>query len=78
MIHWRPELDPVSQAILKDKGLAFHYDRQYDNAIEMAQKTLEAGSELRCGASATLACVSGQGNVRRVDCRKPEVGKSDR
>lgn len=35
------ELDPVSQAILKDKGLAFYYDRQYDNAIAMAQKTLE-------------------------------------
>jgi serine/threonine-protein kinase len=35
------ELDPVSQAILKDKGLAFYYNRQYDNAIEMARKTLE-------------------------------------
>jgi serine/threonine-protein kinase len=35
------ELDPVSQAILRDKGLAFYYDRQYDRAIEMATKTLE-------------------------------------
>jgi serine/threonine protein kinase/Tfp pilus assembly protein PilF len=35
------ELDPVSQAILKDKGLTFYYDRQYDRAIEMARKTLE-------------------------------------
>jgi tetratricopeptide (TPR) repeat protein len=35
------ELDPVSQAIHKDKGLAFYYDRQYDKAIEMARKTLE-------------------------------------
>jgi len=41
MISLAAELDPVSQAILKDKGLAFYYDRQYDNAIEMAQKTLE-------------------------------------
>ena len=41
MISRAAELDPVSQAILKDKGLAFYYDRQYDNALEMAQKTLE-------------------------------------
>jgi serine/threonine-protein kinase len=41
MISLAAELDPVSQAILKDKGLAFYYDRQYDNAIEMAHKTLE-------------------------------------
>jgi tetratricopeptide (TPR) repeat protein len=41
MISLAAELDPISEAILKDKGLAFYYDRQYDNAIEMAQKTLE-------------------------------------
>src|SRR4029079_12692604 len=41
MISLAAELDPVSQAILKDKGLAFYYDRQYDEAIEMARKTLE-------------------------------------
>ncbi|HSP63951.1 MAG TPA: hypothetical protein VLQ90_13275, partial [Pyrinomonadaceae bacterium] len=41
MISRAAELDPVSQAILKDKGLALYYDRQYDNAIEMARKTLE-------------------------------------
>jgi serine/threonine-protein kinase len=35
------ELDPVSQAILKDKGLTLYYNRQYDEAIEMARKTLE-------------------------------------
>ena len=35
------ELDPVSQAILKDKGLALYYNRQYDKAIEMARTTLE-------------------------------------
>jgi serine/threonine-protein kinase len=35
------ELDPVSQAILKDKGLALYYYRQYDEAIETAKKTLE-------------------------------------
>jgi serine/threonine protein kinase/Tfp pilus assembly protein PilF len=35
------ELDPVSQAILKDKGLSLYYNRQYDEAIEMARRTLE-------------------------------------
>jgi tetratricopeptide (TPR) repeat protein len=35
------ELDPVSQAILKDKGFAHYYYRQYDKAIEVARKTLE-------------------------------------
>jgi serine/threonine-protein kinase len=41
MISRAAELDPVSQAILKDKGLALYYNRQYDEAIEMARRTLE-------------------------------------
>jgi serine/threonine protein kinase/Tfp pilus assembly protein PilF len=35
------ELDPVSQAILKDKGLTLYYSRQYNKAIAMARRTLE-------------------------------------
>ena len=35
------ELDPISQGILKDKGIHFYYTRQYDEAIEIAIKTLE-------------------------------------
>jgi TolB-like protein/Flp pilus assembly protein TadD len=35
------ELDPISQAILKDKALVLYYSRQYDRAIEMARKTIE-------------------------------------
>ena len=35
------ELDPVSQGILKDKGIHFYYHRQYDEAIDIATKTLE-------------------------------------
>jgi len=38
------ELNPVSQAILRDKGLALYYNRQYDRAIEMAARTLELDS----------------------------------
>jgi serine/threonine protein kinase/Tfp pilus assembly protein PilF len=41
MISRAAELDPVSQAILKDQGLTLYYNRQYDSAIEMARKTLE-------------------------------------
>ncbi|NNE98321.1 MAG: protein kinase [Pyrinomonadaceae bacterium] len=35
------ELDPVSQAIMKDKGLAFYHDQQFDRAIELAKETLK-------------------------------------
>ncbi len=35
------ELDPISPAILKDKGILYYYNEQYDEAIEMAMKTLE-------------------------------------
>ena len=35
------ELDPVSQGILKDKGILYYYNRQYDEAIDIAMKTLE-------------------------------------
>jgi len=34
------ELDPVSQAIVKDKGMMLYHDRQYDQAIETAKQTL--------------------------------------
>lgn len=35
------DLDPVSQGILKDKGIHLYYVRQYDEAIDVALKTLE-------------------------------------
>lgn len=35
------ELDPVSQGILKDKGIFYYYTGQYNNAIDMATMTLE-------------------------------------
>ena len=35
------ELDPVSQGILKDKGIFHYYTGQYDEAIHMAVMTLE-------------------------------------
>ena len=41
MISRAAELDPVSQAILKDQGLTLYYNRQYDEAIALAVKTLE-------------------------------------
>ncbi|HEX5113025.1 MAG TPA: hypothetical protein VFV79_09265, partial [Saprospiraceae bacterium] len=38
-------LDPVSQGILKDKGIFYYYTRQYDEAIEMAHETLKVNPE---------------------------------
>ena len=35
------ELDPISQGILKDKGIYYYYTRQYDQAIDVAMVTLE-------------------------------------
>ncbi len=34
------ELDPVSQAIIRDQGMTFYYTRQYDKAIENANIAL--------------------------------------
>ncbi|HVO74661.1 MAG TPA: protein kinase [Ignavibacteriaceae bacterium] len=39
------ELEPLSPAILKDKGMAFYYARRYDDAIEFAGKALELDPE---------------------------------
>ncbi len=35
------DLDPVSQGILKDKGIFYYYTGQYNKAIDMATMTLE-------------------------------------
>ncbi len=35
------DLDPVSQGILKDKGIFYYYTGQYSKAIDMASMTLE-------------------------------------
>ncbi len=35
------DLDPLSPAILKDKGMTLYYGRDYDGAIEFATKALE-------------------------------------
>jgi adenylate cyclase len=34
------DLDPVSQGILKDKGIHFYYNGQYDEAIDIGMKAL--------------------------------------
>ena len=35
------ELDPVSQAIVKDKGITLYYSRNYEQALELGRTTLE-------------------------------------
>jgi serine/threonine-protein kinase len=59
MISRATELDPVSQAILKDKGLVLYFKRRYDDAIEMARKTLELDSNY--SAAHRLLSLSYQG-----------------
>ncbi|MEO7801233.1 MAG: tetratricopeptide repeat protein, partial [Ginsengibacter sp.] len=39
------DIDPVSPGILKDKGIHFYYNRKYDEAIELATKTLDLDPE---------------------------------
>jgi TolB-like protein/class 3 adenylate cyclase/Tfp pilus assembly protein PilF len=38
------ELDPVSQGILKDKGIHYYYHRDYDQAIDTGLRVLELNS----------------------------------
>ncbi len=45
MIYHAAELDPVSQAIIKDKGIILYYNRSYDEAIELGLTTLELDPE---------------------------------
>ncbi|HUR31678.1 MAG TPA: tetratricopeptide repeat protein, partial [Saprospiraceae bacterium] len=35
------DLDPVSQAIIRDQGMTYYYTRQYDKAIEKAKNALD-------------------------------------
>ena len=35
------ELDPVSQAILRDKGIHYYYTREFDKAVDVAFSALE-------------------------------------
>ncbi len=55
------ELDPVSQAILKDKGMMFYYDRQYDRAIETAKKTLKLDPDYPAAHRLLSLCYQGEG-----------------
>ncbi len=39
------ELEPLSPAILKDKGMTLYYARRYDDAIDFAKRALELNKE---------------------------------
>lgn len=45
MISRAADLDPISQAIVKDKGITLYYRRDYEAAIELAETTLELDAE---------------------------------
>jgi serine/threonine protein kinase/Tfp pilus assembly protein PilF len=45
MISRAADLDPISQAIVKDKGITLYYRREYEAAIELAKTTLELDAD---------------------------------
>lgn len=65
MISKAAELDPISQAIVKDKGIALYYARRYEKAIELAKTTLELDSNY--AAAHRLMSLSFQGLSRFKD-----------
>lgn len=64
MISRAADLDPISQAIVKDKGIALYYARRYEEAIELAKTTLELDSNY--AAAHRLMSLSFQG-LKRFD-----------
>lgn len=54
------ELDPVSQAILRDHGMTLYYDRQYDLAIEKANKTFELDKDFIAAHRLLSLCYQGK------------------
>lgn len=65
MISRAADLDPISQAIVKDKGIALYYARRYEEAIELAKTTLELDSNY--AAAHRLMSLSYQGLYRSED-----------
>lgn len=63
MISRATELDPVSQAILKDKGLALYYNRRYDDAIEIAKNTLELDPNYSAAHRLLSLAYQGKGQI---------------
>jgi len=54
------DLDPVSPAILKDKGMILYYNRQYDKAIQWAKAALELQSDFPAGHRLLYLCYEGK------------------
>ncbi|MEO6131532.1 MAG: adenylate/guanylate cyclase domain-containing protein [Saprospiraceae bacterium] len=55
------ELDPVSQAIIKDQGIVFYYTRNYDKGIAMAITTLELNPHSSFAHRLFSLCYLGKG-----------------
>jgi Flp pilus assembly protein TadD len=75
MISRAAELDPVSQAILKDKGLVLYYNRQYDEAIEMARTTLELDPHYAAAHRLLSLAYQGRGQVDEAIAENQKWGK---
>jgi TolB-like protein/class 3 adenylate cyclase len=55
------ELDPVSQAIIKDQGIMFYYTRQYEKGIQMAKIALDLDPNFRPTHRLLSLCYQGLG-----------------
>jgi tetratricopeptide (TPR) repeat protein len=60
------ELDPLSPAILKDKGMIHYYCQQYDDAIEHAKKTLELEPNFNSAYRLLSLAYLGKGMIREA------------
>jgi adenylate cyclase len=60
------DLDPISPAILKDKGMILYYNRQYDKAIQWAKAALELHPNFPAGHRLLYLCYEGKKMFREA------------
>lgn len=72
------ELDPVSQAILKDQGIVYYYTRQYEKAIESALLSLELDPSFISAHRLLSMCYQGLGKFDEAIAENERWGKLTR
>jgi len=60
------ELDPVSQAIIKDQGMVYYYTRHYDKAIQMALTALDLDPHFISVHRLLSLCYQGKGMYEKA------------
>ncbi len=69
------ELDPVSQAIIKDKGNVLYHAGQFDAAIELALKTLELDPDFPAAHRLLSLCYQTQGLYEKAIAENERWGQ---